>query len=73
MGRLLALTMTLAALLGPLAAPAGNAATAKDDLVIGITQYPSTLHPNIDSMVAKSYVLGMTQRPFTRAGMMMRS
>lgn len=38
---------------------------AKDELIIGITQYPSTLHPNIDSMLAKSYVLGMTQRPFT--------
>ena len=38
---------------------------ANDELVIGITQFPSTLHPNIDSMVAKSYVLGMTQRPFT--------
>lgn len=34
---------------------------AKDELIIGITQYPSTLHPNIDSMLAKSYVLGMTQ------------
>ena len=33
--------------------------------MIGITQFPSTLHPNIDSMAAKSYVLGMTQRPFT--------
>ena len=38
---------------------------AKDDLVIGITQFPSTLHPNIDSMRAKSYVLGAVQRPFT--------
>ena len=33
--------------------------------MIGITQFPSTLHPNIDSMAAKSYVLGMAQRPFT--------
>lgn len=24
---------------------------AKDELIIGITQYPSTLHPNIDSML----------------------
>ncbi|MCC7272381.1 MAG: peptide ABC transporter substrate-binding protein [Alphaproteobacteria bacterium] len=43
----------------------GPAAAAKDELVIGITQFPSTLHPNIDSMMAKSYVLGMTRRPFT--------
>lgn len=33
--------------------------------MIGITQFPSTLHPNIESMLAKSYVLGMTRRPFT--------
>ncbi len=41
------------------------ARAAKDELVIGITQFPSTFHPNIDSMLAKSYVLGMTRRPFT--------
>ena len=33
------------------------------DLVIGITQFPSTLHPLIDSMLAKSYVLGLARRP----------
>jgi len=36
-----------------------------DTLTIGITQFPSTFHPNIDSMMAKSYVLAMTMRPFT--------
>ena len=40
-------------------------AEARDKLVIGMTQYPSTLNPNIDSMLAKSYLLGLTQRPFT--------
>ena len=35
-------------------------------LSIGISQYPSTLHPNIENMVAKSYVHGMTTRPLTR-------
>ena len=35
------------------------------DLVIGVNQFPSNLHPNIDSMVVKSYVLGLTQRPLT--------
>jgi peptide/nickel transport system substrate-binding protein len=35
------------------------------DLVIGINQFPSNLHPNVDSMAAKSYVLGLTQRPLT--------
>jgi len=38
---------------------------AKDELVIGITQFPSSFHPNIDSMMAKSYVQSMTSRPFT--------
>lgn len=40
-------------------------AQARERLVIGITQFPSTLNPNIESMAAKSYVLAMTQRPFT--------
>ena len=39
--------------------------SAKTDLIIGITQYPSTFHPNIDSMLAKSYVHGLTRRPIT--------
>jgi peptide/nickel transport system substrate-binding protein len=47
-----------------LAAPA--LAQTRDTLTIGITQFPSTLHPNIDSMAAKSYVLGFAQRPLTR-------
>ena len=33
------------------------------ELRIGITQFPSTLNPLIDSMLAKSYVLAMTRRP----------
>ena len=37
----------------------------RDTLNIGITQYPSTLHPNIENMVAKSYTLGFTRRPVT--------
>ena len=41
--------------------PAG----AKERLVIGMTQFPSTLHPLIDSMLAKSYALAMGMRPFT--------
>src|SRR5690349_7763012 len=39
-------------------------ARAKDELVIGITQYPATLNPMIEAMLAKTYVLGMTLRPF---------
>ena len=38
---------------------------ADTTLTIGITQYPSTLHPNIESMVAKSYIRGMTARALT--------
>ena len=45
--------------------PALPAAAAHDSLTIGITQFPSTLNPNIDAMAAKSYVLGMALRPFT--------
>lgn len=56
MGRVFAsLSLVLALFIG--------AAQAKP-LTIGITQYPSTLHPAIDAMLAKSYVLGLSQRPF---------
>ena len=48
----------------PAAAQPGNGG-AKDDLVIGITQFPATFHPNIESMLAKTYVLDMAMRPFT--------
>lgn len=41
------------------------AQTPREALNIGITQYPSTLHPNIENMVAKSYTLGFTRRPVT--------
>src|SRR5215510_12680583 len=40
-------------------------AATRDQLVIGITQYPGTLHPNMEAHLAKSYVLGFTTRPFT--------
>ena len=43
-------------------------AAQKSELVIGITQYPATLHPNIESMLAKVYVLGMVRRPLTAYG-----
>lgn len=59
-GRLL-LTAILLALGFLLAAPA----QAKDDLVVGTTQYPSTLHPMFDSMLAKSVILAAARRPFT--------
>ena len=38
---------------------------AKDDLVIGVAQFPSNLHPNIDSEVIKLYVIDFAIRPVT--------
>lgn len=59
--RRLALAALLLAALLPFARPAA----AKDTLTIGFTQYPATLHPSIESMLAKTYVLSMARRPFT--------
>ena len=53
-----------AALLALLLAP--TVASAKDNLVIGITQFPATLHPDIDEMAAKNYILAAVRRPFTQ-------
>lgn len=49
----------------PSAQARAQAAQPKDTLTIGMRQFPSTLHPNIDSMMAKSIVLGMVMRPIT--------
>ncbi|NQW08703.1 MAG: peptide ABC transporter substrate-binding protein [Alphaproteobacteria bacterium] len=55
-----------------LAAAAVLATTAsghsRENLTIGITQYPSTLNPMIDSMLAKSYVLATAYRQITIEG-----
>lgn len=37
----------------------------KDELVIGIGQFPTGFHPNLTSHVAASYVVAMAHRPFT--------
>ena len=58
MPRLLAISLALAMCAAPQAA-------ARDTLTIGVTQYPSTLHPHIDSMTAKLYVLYAATRPVT--------
>jgi peptide/nickel transport system substrate-binding protein len=55
----------LAALLVASVLVATVPAAAKDDLVIGMTQYPSSFNPNIGSMLAKSLVSNMTSRPIT--------
>ena len=43
-----------------------STADRHDTLSIGLTQYPSTLNPIIDQMVAKSYVLGFSHRSLVR-------
>lgn len=59
--RSIALVLALVAGLVPLVRPA----QAKDELVIGLTQYPSTWNPLIGAMLAKSLVQNMTARPLT--------
>lgn len=63
--RVLGIPILLLLLIVAAPAPAHGTAAERDQLVIGITQYPSTLHPNIDSMAAKTYVIRMAERPFT--------
>lgn len=46
-------------------AAAAQSPAPREALTIGITQYPSTFHPNIENMAAKSYVLGFVRRPVT--------
>ena len=40
-------------------------ARAKDDLVIGISQFPATLHPSLEAMMATLTVTDMAVRPLT--------
>ena len=35
------------------------------ELTIGMSQYPPNFHPNIEAVLAKTYILGTTLRPFT--------
>lgn len=44
---------------------AGAAYAEKDELVIGIGQFPQGFHPNLASHVALSLIHGMSRRPFT--------
>ncbi len=57
-----------AAAAGLLAMATPALAQPREALTIGIIQYPSTFHPNIDAMAAKSYVLGFAHRPMTAYG-----
>ncbi|WP_142848664.1 peptide ABC transporter substrate-binding protein [Telmatospirillum sp. J64-1] len=45
--------------------PAPSQAQERRQITIGISQFPSTFHPSIDAMMAKSYILGLTRRPLT--------
>src|SRR5690348_7990816 len=56
------------ALIAGLATTASRPAEAKDELVIGLTQYPSTWNPLIGAMLAKTVIQDMTARPFTAYG-----
>lgn len=51
-----------------LASPRAAVAQEHKSLRIGVSQYPSTMHPYFDEMVAKSLVLGATARPVTVYG-----
>jgi len=56
------------ALLAGVLLGAGPAVAAKDELVIGVAQFPSSLHPDVDPEVVKTYVLGFAIRPLTAFG-----
>ncbi|MGI9436513.1 MAG: peptide ABC transporter substrate-binding protein [Geminicoccaceae bacterium] len=43
----------------------GAARAARDELVIGVAQFPSAFNPILESHVIQSYVLNMARRPFT--------
>ncbi len=55
----------LAALLALGASAASSPARARDDLVIGVAQFPASLHPNISSQSTQFYTLGLALRPIT--------
>ena len=63
--RILTFCATVCFAMASLAAPLLAQPKVKDELVIGMTQYPTSLHPSIESMLAKTYVLDMARRPFT--------
>lgn len=54
------LTLLLAAALLPL-----SGAQARDALTIGIAEFPSSLHPSIDPLLIKNYVIGFATRTVT--------
>ena len=69
--RILGITLAPALLLaggvslGTLTPLAPAHAATKQELTIGISQFPRNFNPNIESMLAKSYILAMARRPLT--------
>jgi peptide/nickel transport system substrate-binding protein len=61
-GRISRLVCALIAAVGLFAS---SPARAKDELIIGLTQFPSTFNPLFDPMATKSYILGMAKRGLT--------
>lgn len=57
------LAAALAILLG--LAQAAWAERPRDELVIGISQFPGNFNPNINTMASKNYILNMAHRPVT--------
>jgi len=53
----------------PMAAFAQNAPATtpepRPELIIGLSQFPTVLHPSIESMIVKAYALGFVHRPIT--------
>ncbi len=58
-------SLAIATLAFALAAAGPAAGQQRDTLTIGMSQYPATLHPLIELMAAKAYVLYMAGRPLT--------
>lgn len=59
-------SLLLAAALALLALLPGLPARAdRQDLVIGVNQFPANWHPSIEAMATKAYVHAMARRPFT--------
>jgi peptide/nickel transport system substrate-binding protein len=61
----IALALAAGLLLPVLGAGADPALAAKDELTIGFSQFPSSLHPDINPEASKSYVLAFADRPIT--------
>ena len=58
-------TPATAALLALLATAGPAAAAPHDQLVVGMTSFPSSEHPYIDPLIVKSWVLGLASRQVT--------